>query len=423
MSVISIKKEVLLSLLFRLGGMGIALLTTSLLIKTLGATNYGVWATLVSLLAWIQLSDFGVGYALKNRIAGKSNSKDLINLVSGVFQFFVLVSIGLALVFLIFGGHLKIVKDYPLESWVLYVATFVFFPLTIGTSVLQGLRRNSVTAVFGFAQAVFWLMSVMLLAWLAQTLIVLTWAYVVILVMLSLGQFIIAMRGLSEPNLGWVNNLLQLRNLRLAFPLCVVGLRFIVLQLSSVVLFSLGTYLTYSNLSAQDAAKFDVMFKFFQVPLTIFNMIISVYWVEIAHSISLKDSKALMKRYQQLISLALVTSLLTIAFAVLVMPNLIDMYSGRKIQCKTSDTFTFASLISIQLIAYSGAVFLNAAEMLKGQIVLAILAASLLLPVALFFFGQGVGMISVPLATSILIFPSLIYCNWAAYFYVIKKNS
>ena len=408
---------------FRCGGMVLALLTTSTLIKVLGASNYGVWATLVSLLAWIQLSDFGVGYALKNRIAASSSSDELLDLVSGVFQFFLLVSVGLALVFWIVGDHLKIVRDYPNEARVLYVATFIFFPLTIGTSVLQGLRKTSISSAFGFAQSALWLICVMAFMWLAGSVIELTWVYVATVVMISLLQFIVAMNGLSNTQEKWSKQILKIRNFKLALPLLGIGVRFILLQMSSVVLFSLGTYLTYSNLSAEEAAKFDVMFKFFQVPLTVFSMIISVYWVEIARDISLENASGLTRKYKQLLLMSLGIALLIFVFAFAVMPTLINAYSGNRIQCTNIESITFGALIVVQIFAYSGAVFLNAAEILKGQIALAILAASLLIPVAKYFFGIGFGVVSVPLATAILISPSLIYCNWKAYSCVIKKNS
>jgi len=285
------------------------------------------------------------------------------------------------------------------------------------------LRKTSISSAFGFAQSALWLICVMAFMWLAGSVIELTWVYVATVVMISLLQFIVAMNGLSNTQEKWSKQILKIRNFKLALPLLGIGVRFILLQMSSVVLFSLGTYLTYSNLSAEEAAKFDVMFKFFQVPLTVFSMIISVYWVEIARDISLENASGLTRKYKQLLLMSLGIALLIFVFAFAVMPTLINAYSGNRIQCTNIESITFGALIVVQIFAYSGAVFLNAAEILKGQIALAILAASLLIPVAKYFFGIGFGVVSVPLATAILISPSLIYCNWKAYSCVIKKNS
>jgi O-antigen/teichoic acid export membrane protein len=240
--------------------------------------------------------------------------------------------------------------------------------------------------------------------------------------MISLWQFIVAMNGLANGHAKWPKQILKTTNIKLALPLFGIGIRFVLLQLSSVVLFSLGTYLTYSNLSAEDAAKFDVLFKFFQVPLIIFSMIISIYWVEIARDISLRNVSGLTRRYKQLLLMSFGIGLLILVFAFAVMSMLINIYSGNKIQCTNIESITFGIMIVVQIFAYTGAVFLNAAEILKGQIALAILAAFLLIPTAKYFFGIGFGVVSVPLATGILIIPSLIYCNWTAYVCVIKNN-
>jgi O-antigen/teichoic acid export membrane protein len=419
----STKGEVIKSLFFRFAGMGLGFIATAILIRELGAASYGAWAALTSLLAWIQLSDFGVGYALKNRIAGAQKPNELLPLVGGVFQFYVLIAILVCISFLLFGSFLTIVSDYKTESLVLYLGTIIFFPLTIGAAVLQGMRKNSISTLMGFAQSFFWLMCVIILAWVNTTLLFLSLLYILIVLLIGMGQFVASIRVLVG---GARKSFIELRNfgnLRLAFPLWGIGIRFILLQLSSVVLFSLGTYLTYSNLTPEDAAKYDVLFKFFQVPLTFFNVIISVYWVEIARAIAKHDRNSMQQKFIQLQAVALGISLLMLIFALLIASPLVDVYSGGKIIATTSEILAFWLLIVIQLFAYSGAVFLNAAEKLRGQIIIAVAGAILLIPTVLFLYAQEVGFSAVPLATSLIILPSLIYCNWAAYYHVIKKIS
>lgn len=419
----SIKNEVVKSLLFRIAGMGFSFIATAVLIRELGASNYGTWAALTSLLAWVQLSDFGVGYALKNRIASAPQPSELLSLVSGVFQFYVLLSIVIAILFYFFGGRLAIVVDYKFESFILYLGIILFFPLTIGSAVLQGLRKNSISSMMGFAQNFFWLLCVLFLAWKHSTLLFLSLFYVVSILLIGIYQCALGAKVLVGDIRSAFVELFNFKNLRLAFPLWGIGVRFILLQLSSVILFSLGTYLTYSNLSPENAAKYDVLFKFFQVPITFFSVVISVYWVEIARSIAMKDHLALKKKFIQLHLMALFIILLMGIFALIIAQPLIDIYTGGKIHVSVSDTLAFWLLITIQIFAYVGAVFLNAAENLRGQIILAVVEAAFLIPTTLFFYANGFGFSAVPLVTALLIIPSLIYCNWAAYYHVIKKSS
>jgi len=419
----STKDEVIKSLLFRIGGIGLGFITTAVLIRELGAASYGTWAALTSLLAWVQLSDFGVGYALKNRIASAPQPSELLPLVSGVFQFYVLMALIIAVLFYLFGNRLAIVTDYKTESLVLYIGVIVFFPLTIGSAVLQGMRKNSISSLMGLAQSFFWLVCVLFLAWTSSTLLLLSLLYVLTILLIGVGQCALGASALVG-NVGKAfGELLNFDNLRLAFPLWGIGIRFILLQLSSVILFSLGTYLTYSNLSPEDAAKYDVLFKFFQLPITVFSVVISVYWVEIARSIAMKDRQALQKKFMQLQLMAFVIALLMGLFALVIASPLVEIYSGGKIHVSMSDALPFWLLITIQIFAYVGAVFLNAAEKLRGQIIFAVVGSVFLIPTVLFFYAKGLGFSAVPLATALLIIPSLLYCNWAAYHHVIKKSS
>jgi O-antigen/teichoic acid export membrane protein len=419
----TIKKEVIKSLLFRISGMGFGFITTALLIRHLGSANYGTWATLTSLLAWIQLSDFGVGYALKNRIASNNDANKLLPLVSGVFQFYLLLSVIIALLFVLFGNYLAIVKEYKYEAFILYIGTIMFFPLSIGSAILQGLRKNSVTTLIGLVQSLFWLISVFFLTQSNPNLLLLSLVFISVSLLISVMQCIIGVRSLMKKEHSSLKLLFAFSNIRLAFPLWKIGIRFILLQLSGVVLFSLGTYLTYSNLSPEDAAKYDVLFKFFQLPLTFFNIIISVYWVEIANAIGMNDRGSLVKKFTQLHLMALSVALIMLVFTLFIATPVIEIYASKKIHITTNDTLSFWILITIQIFAYAGAVFLNATEKLKGQVIFAVLAALLLIPCVMLLYAKGWGFTAVPIATALLISPSLIYCNWTAYHHVIKKTS
>ena len=421
MSVHSTKNEIFQSLLYRIVGISLGFFATAILLRNLGASSYGTWAALTSLLAWVQLSDFGVGYALKNRIASAPKPNDMLPLVSGVFQFYVLMSIAIALMFYLFANSLEIVKHHRTESLTLYLSMIIFFPLSIGSAVLQGLGKNSISSLMGVAQSFLWLGCVLIMVLGQPTLSSLSLIYGLSALLIGLLQCILGAHALVGNLRITFSEILNFSNLSLAYSLWGVGLRFISLQVSSVILFSLGTYLTYSYLSAVDAAKYDLLFKFFQLPLILFNIIISVYWVEIARSISIHDGYSLKKKFVQLQLMALAVTLIMLLCAFFIVSPLLAVYSAGLIHASISDALAFWFLTAIQIFAYAGAVFLNAAEKLHGQIILAVVGATMLIPTVLFFYSNELGFTAVPIATALLIIPSLLYCNWSAYHHVIKK--
>lgn len=69
----------------------------------------------------------------------------------------------------------------------------------------------------------------------------------------------------------------------------------------------------------------------------------------------------------------------------------------------------FILLVIIQSFAYCGAVFLNAFEILKGQIVFSVTASILMMPLTNYLFKLNYGISSVPLASALLTLPTCIY--------------
>jgi len=414
------KKELILSFAYKAGGMGMSFIAISLLLKNLGASDYGTWAALVSLLAWIQLSDFGVGYVLKNRIAKHKKPSEMIYLVSGVFQFYFIVSLFVMLLFYFFGDMLEIVRTHYEMSLVLFLGVMLFFPLTVGSAILQGLQKNSLSNLMIFLQGALWLTIIYCFSE-NLSLTTLSILYVFSVLASALFGYILGIKLLTGELYQGLSEILNITHLKLALPLWGIGIRFIILQLTSVVLFSLGTYLTYANLSPEAAAKYDVLFKFYQVFLTLFNIVLSVYWPSIAQNFSEGKGSVLQRKFFELHGIAMFFSILSLLFALFFSEIVIGRYSSGNIHVLVQESLAFSALISIQMFAYSGAVFLNVVEKLKGQIYLAVFAAALVIPLVLYFYKIHVGIVSVPLAISILIIPSLIYCNWSAYFHVVKK--
>ena len=76
--------------------MGISFLIVPITLSILGSTNYGVWITLMALIEWLSLFDFGFGHGLRNRFAeskAKNEFQDLRSYVSTTFFMLLAISI------------------------------------------------------------------------------------------------------------------------------------------------------------------------------------------------------------------------------------------------------------------------------------------------------------------------------------------
>jgi hypothetical protein len=95
-------------------------------------------------------------------------------------------------------------------------------------------------------------------------------------------------------------------------------------------------------------------------------------------------------------------------------PFVIKVWTNGQIEVVFREVLPFSMVVALQAIAYSGAVVLNAAERILGQIIISIITSVILIPLSLHFFSSGLGVISVPLSIGICLVPTAILCNYWA---------
>ncbi|HEU0125675.1 MAG TPA: hypothetical protein VFQ56_05185, partial [Flavobacterium sp.] len=166
--------------------------------------------------------------------------------------------------------------------------------------------------------------------------------------------------------------------------------------------------LTYNNLTLENVAEYDTVNKVFLMGMTLFNVAISVFWAEISHAKAQKNKAKLIELFNQLLLIALGFTICALLFSYFI-PQIILIWTKGMIKVQYSQIIPFLLLLAVQSFAYVGAVILNAYEELKWQILLSLFSAILIIPLAKLFFNLKFGIGTVPLASAILVTPTLIY--------------
>ncbi|WP_335338582.1 lipopolysaccharide biosynthesis protein [Paucibacter sp. KCTC 42545] len=396
----------------KLVSMAIALLSVPMLLNLLGTHDYGAWATLTSLIAFISLLDLGVGNSLRNSVASMQPGVDNVQTeFVGFFQLLCLVGVLTAIVFVFVLPVLSLPPGSSTAALFLYLPLLLLLPLLLGANVLQGARATGLQAVLQSLSAWLFFGFIALLTWRSAhpSLPVLATAWASFYTFGLLLTFIIALRVLGLPKhilLKW--SLFQLPKDRLR-----IGLEFLILQLSSLVLYSLGNMLVFSYLGAEEVARYDILNKVFQVALSLYTIVIGVMWSEIAKQRAANESAALSRTLRKLYFIALIFSVVCIAGAVAV-PKLIEFWTHGKIGVTITESISVAGLVAVQSFAYVGAVFMNAFEKIRLQILLGIASIALMVPLSVLLIGQGLGIASVPFSALLLTLLPMIICNFAA---------
>lgn len=408
-------RETSLSLLYRIGTICFSFASVSFLIRNLGPERYGAWATMVSALVWIQMSDLGIGYVIKNRVAARDDMRVLCDQIALAVRLAFLIGLALIALYVLAGSQLSVVRDFPLEAGVLYITAFLCLPAMVGVNILQGLNLSTVSFQASMLQSLAWLVLVLVLT-LGQDASLRTLAVAFAGLWLINGSytFLRGYRALGLDRQGFGVRLLSRRPLADALPLLRIGSAFFLLQLSALILFNLGTYLAYTYFSASAAARYDILNKVYQIPMTLFNVLIAIAWSSIASLISQRQVAGVTRLQIQLLGASLGGSLLMLLISMVVVAPFVSFYSHGQIEVEPAEVFCFAAQIAVQMVAYAGAVFLNATERLRIQILFAIASTALFLPLFFLLQSRSVGIAAIPLTTLLVVLPGALYFNYYA---------
>jgi len=420
---IAVVRSIFGSIIFKIASSVATFISVPLLLHALGTDNYGIWVTLTALVGWLNLFDFGSGYSLKNKVTESLVHKDeqqLNVLIAGTIQFYLLSTL---VILLVFAGALIFIdafNSHLLLAVTIYLPVILAFPFTLGHFVIQGLKKFNLFNSLLLMQSVVWLLIIELFnhniiqGSIERIAIVYSSLYVIV-------NFFIFFSSLRAVKFEW-SEMMRFSNFVASKKSLLVGGNFFLLQVSSLLLFSLGNIMTYNNLQLRDVAQFDTVNKVYLMGMTVFNVVISVFWAEISHAKALEDKSKLLKIQKQLLLVAFIFSLGTVLVTFLV-PLFVTYWTKGVIHVELIQLIPFVLLTSVQFFSYVGAVFLNAFEELKGQVVLSVIAAVLIIPLAKYFFYLNLGIGSVPAASFVLIVPTLLYVHFKSLKCIKSMNS
>lgn len=394
----------------RAGSMLASFLSVPILLHLMGTAQYGAWVTLTSVLNWFLIFDFGITNALKNRVAEASvrqnEDKTLAAMIAGSIQIYcvvavvILTAVGLATLWI------EPFKSYPRESLTLFALALSVFPVSMSPAVLQANGRFMASSLLLLPLPLCWLLACSALLLLSGTL-TMTRAALIYGGLYAIQAVLIAYVALSS-SIDW-RALFDWRNVRQAAAVVKIGLRFFALQLSTLVLFSLGNFYCYQKLPSEQVAQFDTINKIFMLFSTALTITTTVLWTEASKAKALGDSGRLLSLQHRFL---LFTAVMTIgaAIAVLNLEWAVRLLSHGQLDVSGLTLWPFALLASIQSLAFSGAVFLNVFERINGQLALGVLAVPSFLLLSEYFFAHGWSVSAVPLATSLALVPTTVYC-------------
>lgn len=402
--------SILISSFFRCISIVVGVLSVPLLLKIMDSTDYGIWVTLTSVLYWSTAFDLGVGNSLRNSSAQMTfeNRRAVLDEFVKFFHLLFIILAFISFVVVVFIKFKGAFGGSTTSASLIFTVVFLAVPLNLGLSVLQGRGRIALSVFIQSSPA--WLFFVSVCIFFVNdikpSLWVMSVCWSVLLIFSALSAFVFGGREIGFN----FSEVYRFRLANLPVERLKVGLKFLALQLSSITLYSLGNIINYQVHGAVGAANYDVINKVFQAFLGFYSIVIAYAWSQISKFIRDKEFVELEVFRKRMLYVAMVFSAACICFS-FVLPEVIVVWTSGKIVVDVLDCVAVGLLVSLQSLAYVGAVYMNAFEKIGIQIKMALASVVLFFPVCAAFSSLGAGISSVAFSGAVLTAVPLVVCN------------
>ncbi len=387
-----IRKNIAASLLIKGWSTIVLFSLVPLTLKCLGAYENGVWLTISSMLVWIDNLDIGLGNGLRNKLAESLACGDRLKARRAVSStFFMLIAvIAPACVLinaLIWGfdmysflnvdssivGNLRTVLSV---SVVLVCSTFIF--KFIG-NFYMGLQMPAVNNLFVTAgQTLMFIGTLIVYLSGIHSLLLIALVNTMSPFLVYLISYPITFRGRYKdlrPSLSFVDR-------HSVSELFGMGMKFFVLQISSMVLFLSSNVIISNSFSPELVTPYQIAYRYFCVAQLLFNIICMPYWTATTDAYKRGDM-AWIKRASRTLDRLLLIIALAVAVLWGISKPVFALWIGTDVEVPLAMT-TIVGLYMLTLIVsmrYSWV--LNGVGALNLQLYMTTFAAIIYIPLAL----------------------------------------
>lgn len=296
---IKAKKNIAYSIVIKGGSITTQLVLVPLTINYINPTQYGIWLTLSTMIAWFSFFDIGFGNGLRNRFAeakAKNNFKLVKKYVSTTYATLIIIFVAIWIFFLIINPYIEWTKilnaPETLESElkIVMLLVFSFFCLqmvfkTINTILLadQQPAKSALIDMIGqlMALLIIFVLTILTKGSLVYVGVALSLSPVLILIVFSLYYFknkyyIVA------PSINYID-------FSITKDILGIGLKFFFIQIAVIILYQTNNIIIAQVCSPKDVTIFNISYKYMNIAVMIFTILISPFWSAFTEAFIVKD--------------------------------------------------------------------------------------------------------------------------------------
>lgn len=390
----------------------IGLFLVPITIDYLNPTNYGIWVTLTSLVAWFSFFDVGFGHGLRNRFAeaiAKGEHELAKTYVSTTYAIvFIIITVFLIVfyflnlyidwsVILNSGNNILLTRELGNLAIVIFTSFGITFVLNLIVVILNANQQVALSSTIDLVGKVLSLLAIYILTLTAESsLFTLGLVYSSISPLVLLISSIFFFNGryrLYRPSIKTVD-------FSKANDLFFIGAKFFLIQIAGILLYQTNNMIITHLFGPAMVTAYNVSFKYFSVLMMGWMIVIGPFWSAITEAWVNRDLNWIKNSMKKLILSWVIV--LVIGFVML-------MFSDRVFKFWINENFTVPFRVSMLTLGWvlintwNGifSQFLNGVGKIKLQMVIGIIVAIINVPLAI-VLGKILGIEGVLLANVLL---------------------
>lgn len=282
------KKNIIGSLLIKGMSIAIGLVLVPLTIHYINPSQYGIWLTLSSMIAWISFFDIGFTHGLRNKFAAakaKGDDHAVRTYVSTTYYYVSLIFIALWLILLFINRfitwHSLLSLPPAMEKEVSQLAMLVFtyfcfqFIFRVISTILTADQQPAKASMLDMLGQLLGLVLIFLLTrFTSGSLLYLGFSVGIapVLVLLAANIYFFKTRFRHyTPSLRFVKK-------EYAKDIMQLGLKFFVLQIAAIIQFETSLFLIAHYFKTENVTYYSIAYRYFSVLLMGFTILLSPLW-------------------------------------------------------------------------------------------------------------------------------------------------
>lgn len=405
--------------IYKVFSMSITYITIPLTLSYLGDERYGVWQTILTIISWASLSNFGIGNGLRNKVTqslSEHKYEKMRGYITSAYYYLTVISviiliISIALILnidtniLFKNNNLK--HNEIIVSFIIIIFNFCLnFILGISSSIAFGIHKSSLVNFFQVISNMITLVGLIFITIFTNPSIVNV--ALIYLISNTASNIILTIYLFREhnyrPNKKYNNKLY-------GKELVSVGMEFFILQLASVILFSTDNFIISSFIGVKDVAEYSIINRLFQIVPTFFSILLTQLWSEVASAIY-KNNYIWIKNTINKLLIVLIPSFIILLIMIIKFEFITKIWIGSSVYCDKK--LIYLSAIYAWIICYN-AIFvnvLNGMNELRIQTIISTISCIINIPIAITFIKIfNLGVTGVVLSNIICIGISAIVCS------------